>query len=100
LGALAYIILSDEFAGNVHGNDVEAFKFDKFSIAAAKEIIADPQRYNTYRWFEKFTIMFALIKSEDLNDAHLYFDLLEQARKETHDAGLDYVCEFFKNAYL
>jgi len=44
--------------------------------------------------------MFALIKSEDLNDAHLYFDLLEQARKETHDAGLDYVCEFFKNAYM
>jgi len=44
--------------------------------------------------------MLTLIRSEDLNDAHMYFDLVNQARIETQDLGLDYVSEFFKNAYM
>lgn len=85
LGALAYIILCDQFARNIHRNQADAFDYEKYSIIAAKEIVAEPQRFNKYRWFEKFTIIFALMRSEDLNDAHLYFDLLNQIRLDTHD---------------
>ena len=44
--------------------------------------------------------MVTLIRLEDLNDEHMYFDLVNQARIETQDLGLDYVSEFFKNAWM
>ena len=67
-GALAFIILCDQYSRNIFRGKGEAFSFDHLSLALAKEIISEDERMTSYMHFERIFIIMPLMHSENLED--------------------------------
>jgi len=60
-GSLAAIIMCDQFARNVYRKSAKAFENDYRVQIIVHEILEDEERYDEYKFFEKFFILVALM---------------------------------------
>ena len=65
-GALAGIILLDQWSRNMYRNQAKAFASDALALEITLKILAnEEQEYSRYRLYEKQWILFPLEHSED-----------------------------------
>ena len=84
-GALAYFLLGDQFARNVFRNKKEAFSCAEKCESLAKEILADRERYDKYRNYEKTFILMAMMHAENAADIQRCKDEFEIIAKTNPD---------------
>ena len=76
-GALAYFLLGDQFSRNIYRDKAEAFALAEKCESLAKEILADRERYDKYRNFEKTFILMVLMHAERVEDVQKCKDEFE-----------------------
>lgn len=98
-GALAFIILCNQFARNIFRGKAKAFAFDERSLKLAKQIVDDHERFNRYRYFEKQFILLPLMHSERLKDLQKCLEVIAQVKQDAEWKGLDHVGEHYARFY-
>ena len=77
-GSLAAIIMCDQFTRNVYRKKAKAFENDFRAHKIVHEILEDRQRYDEYKFFEKFFIVVTLEHKEDANSTQRCIELLRE----------------------
>ena len=87
-GSLAYFLLGDQFARNIYRGKKESFECAPRTETLAKEILADRERYNKYKIYEKVFVITVLMHAENKEDVQKCLEEYEILAKENpdHDA--------------
>ena len=62
----------------MHRDTAKAWAYDQFGLAAAKQIVTDKTKFDQYKNFEKFSILLALVHSEEKEDVRVCVGVLEK----------------------
>jgi uncharacterized protein (DUF924 family) len=84
-GCLAYFLLGDQFTRNIYRGKKEAFECAPRTESLAKEIVADRERYDKYKNYEKIFIITVLMHAENKDDVQKCleeYDILAKANPD------------------
>lgn len=98
-GALAYIILCDQFSKVLYKGTSKAYTFDPFAQKLARSIVQDKARFSRYRFYERMTIILPLMNSEFLRDVELSKQVHQELLQDVSNHFLRKVEEDLQKEY-
>jgi len=88
-GALAYVIVCDQFSRNMHRDTAKAWDFDVFGLRAAKTIVPHASKFDKYMNFEKLFLLLPYEHSEDKENVayciEMVANMLEKAEVDKNE---------------
>jgi len=79
-GALAYIIMCDQFARNVYRGSGKAFGFDKRTVQFSRDLFREflPIKPSDYTFAERYLLFMPLMHSENADDGRACVRVCEE----------------------